>query len=224
MVDYLIDILISIPCVLVALVIHELAHGFIAYKLGDPTAKLMGRLTLNPLKHLDPIGTVCMIFFRFGWARPVPINTRFFKKPRRDICLSALAGPMANLLLAFIGAFIYSLSIYLLSDVVFESANFLFYVCVAYETLLFNFIWLNIALAIFNLIPLPPLDGSRILLIWLPYRIYAKILRYEREISALFIVILLLDSRVLGGIFTKALSFLVNLIYGGMMTLFSLIF
>ena len=224
MLDYLIEILISIPCVLAALVFHEIAHGYVAYKLGDPTAKMMGRLTLNPLKHLDPIGTICMIFARFGWARPVPIDARYFKKPRRDICLTALAGPMTNLILAFIGAFIYSLTSLLLSDVVFESANFAYYICVAVDTLLFNFIWLNIALAVFNLIPLPPLDGSRIFLIWLPYRIYVKLLRHEREIAALFMVLIIIDSRILDGVFTGALSVVVNLIFRGMMALFSLIF
>lgn len=224
MLDYLIEILISIPCVLAALVFHEIAHGYVAYKLGDPTAKMMGRLTLNPLKHLDPIGTICMIFARFGWARPVPIDARYFKKPRRDICLTALAGPMTNLILAFIGAFIYSLTSLLLSDVVFESANFAYYICVAVDTLLFNFIWLNIALAVFNLIPLPPLDGSRIFLIWLPYRIYVKLLRHEREIAALFMVLIIIDSRILDGVFTGALSVVVNLIFQGMMALFSLIF
>ena len=222
--EYFIELLIGFPCVIVALVFHELAHGFIAYRLGDPTAKNMGRLTLNPLKHLDPIGTISMVFFKFGWARPVPIDSRYFKKPRRDIALTALAGPMANLLLALIGAFIYSLSLIFLSKLTFESANFLYYVCLAYATLIETFVWLNIALAIFNLIPLPPLDGSRILLIWLPYRIYAKILRYEREIAALFLVILLLDSRVFSGLFSYGLSFLVNLVYNGMMSLFSFLY
>jgi len=224
MVDYLIDLLIGIPCVLLALTFHELAHGFIAYKLGDPTAKVMGRLTLNPIKHIDPLGAISMIFFKFGWAKPVPIDTRYFKKPRRDIALTALAGPLTNLLLALIGAFIYSLSLIFLKDIVFESANFLYYVCTAYSMLMVNFIWLNIALALFNLIPLPPLDGSRILLIWLPYRIYAKILRYEREIAAIFLILLLLDSRILNGILSGGLSFLVNLIFNGMMSLFSFIY
>ncbi len=224
MTEYLIEILIGIPCVIVALVFHELAHGFIAYKLGDPTAKIMGRLTLNPLKHLDVMGTLSMIFFKFGWAKPVPIDSRYFKKPRRDIALTALAGPAANLLLALVGAFIYSLSLIFLRELTFESANFFYYVCVAYATLIESFIWLNIALAIFNLIPLPPLDGSRILLIWLPYPIYAKILRYEREIAAMFLVILLLDSRILNGVFSSGLSFIVGFVFDGMMSLFSFLY
>ncbi len=224
MADYLIEILISIPCVLLALVFHELAHGYVAYKLGDPTAKSMGRLTLNPIKHLDLMGTLCMVFFRFGWAKPVPIDARYFKNPRRDIALSSLAGPMANLVLALIGAFIYSASIALVNKLTLEYESFLYYVFLAYFMLVTSFIWLNISLAIFNLIPLPPLDGSRIFLIWLPYRKYARILQYERQISMAFLLILILDSRLLGGYFIGALSFIVNLIYNGMISLFTLLF
>ena len=101
--DTLIQFLFVVPCVLIALTFHEFAHGYMAYKLGDPTAKNLGRLTLNPLKHLDPIGTICMIFFHFGWAKPVPINSRYFKKPRRDMALTAAAGPIMNFILALFG-------------------------------------------------------------------------------------------------------------------------
>ena len=222
--DYLISILISIPCVLVALVFHEVAHGFIAYKLGDPTAKYMGRLSLNPMKHLDPIGTLCMVFFRFGWAKPVPIDTRYFRKPRRDIALTSLAGPMANLILALIGAFIYSLCLAITYKVLPEYESFTYYVFVALLMLFSSFSWLNISLAIFNLIPLPPLDGSRIFLIWLSYGKYAKILRYERQISLAFMAALILDSRILGGYFIGALSFMVNFIYDGMLSLFTFLY
>ena len=222
--DYLISILISIPCVLVALVFHEVAHGFVAYKLGDPTAKYMGRLSLNPVKHLDPIGTLCMVFFRFGWAKPVPINTRYFKTPRRDIALSSLAGPMANLILALVGAFIYSLFLGFANTVSPEYESFTYYVFIAILSLFSSFSWLNISLAIFNLIPLPPLDGSRIFLIWLPYDKYAKIMMYERQISLMFMCVLILDSRILGGYIIGALSFIVNFIYDGMLSLFTFLY
>ena len=94
--------LITIPAVLLVIMFHELAHGVAAYKLGDPTAKRMGRLSLNPLKHLDPLGAVCMVLFRFGWAKPVPVNPRYFKDPKRGMALTALAGPLANIFLAFL--------------------------------------------------------------------------------------------------------------------------
>ena len=97
-------LILSVLAVIIALTVHEFSHGFIAYKLGDDTAKSLGRLTLNPLKHLDPIGALTMIFFRFGWAKPVPINPRNFKKPKRDFALTAVAGPMSNIILAFFSA------------------------------------------------------------------------------------------------------------------------
>ena len=106
----LFEILIRVPIVLICLVVHEVSHGYMAMKLGDPTARNLGRLTLNPLKHLDPIGAICMLFFRFGWAKPVPINTRYFKKPRRDMALTALAGPVSNFIMAFAGVFIFCIS------------------------------------------------------------------------------------------------------------------
>ena len=97
------QLLIRIPAVLIALTFHEVAHGYAAYRLGDPTAKSLGRLSLNPLKHLDPIGALCLLVFRFGWAKPVPINLRYFKNPRRDMALTALAGPLSNFVMAFAG-------------------------------------------------------------------------------------------------------------------------
>ena len=100
--EYVIHILLCLPIILLALSLHETAHGFVAYKLGDPTAKNLGRLTLNPIKHLDPVGFLCMILAGFGWANPVPINTRCFKNPRRDMALSAAAGPISNFLLAVV--------------------------------------------------------------------------------------------------------------------------
>ena len=103
----MIDLILSIPAVLIALTFHEVSHGYMAYRLGDPTAKALGRLSLNPLHHLDPIGAICLLLFRFGWARPVPINSRYFKKPRRDMALTALSGPVTNLILSFVSVFFF---------------------------------------------------------------------------------------------------------------------
>ena len=224
MVDNLIDILISVPCVLIALTFHEAAHAFVANKLGDPTAKYLGRLTLNPLKHIDIFGAICMLLFRFGWAKSVPVDTRYFKNPRRDMALTALAGPATNLILAIIGALIYSLYMLAVRGIAIEYKSFLYWVFYALSSILISFIWLNIALAIFNLIPLPPLDGSRIFLVWLPDHLYFKVMRREREIAMGFMMALILDSYVLDGILTYGLSFVVERVFDGIMWLFSFIY
>ena len=108
--NYLILKMLSLPAVLIALVLHEYAHGYTAWKLGDPTAKRMGRLTLNPMAHLDPVGAVLMVLVGFGWAKPVPVDPRNFKNPRKGMALTALMGPMTNLLIAFVSAFLYLLT------------------------------------------------------------------------------------------------------------------
>ena len=224
MIDYIIELLITVAIVLLALTFHECAHGYVAYFLGDNTAKDLGRLSLNPIKHIDIIGAICMLFFRFGWAKPVPINARYFKKPKRDIALSALAGPTANMILGFIGCLVYSLSMHLLENVTFESQGLAYWLCYAWLIFTLNFAWLNISLAIFNLIPLPPLDGSRILFAFLPDKAYYKIMKYEREIAIGFFIILFVDNRFLDGFLLGWLSVLVNLIFNGMNSMLSIIF
>lgn len=185
----IIELLITIPCVLVALTFHEFAHGYVAMRLGDPTARNFGRLTLNPLKHLDPIGTICMVLFGFGWAKPVPINTRYFKNPRRGMALSAAAGPIMNLLLSFVAAFVTEFVVWLAGTTVLQSAAASNVLIMAFR-LFYTFHRLNLALAIFNLIPLPPLDGSRILFIFLPPKWYFGLMKYERYIMIGFLVLL----------------------------------
>ncbi len=173
--------ILSALAVLITLTIHEFFHGYTAYKLGDNTAKNIGRLTLNPISHLDPLGAICMVLFHFGWAKPVPVNPRNFKKPKKDFALVALAGPVSNLVMAFISAFIY-----LLLNSIFGGVNFKseFIYNLASNTLLFIYIFhaVNVGLAIFNLIPVPPLDGSRLLNVILPPRLYFRIMQHERKI------------------------------------------
>ena len=186
---------ISALAVLIILSIHEFSHGFVAYKLGDPTAKNMGRLTLNPLKHLDIFGALCMIFFRFGWAKPVPIDIRYFKKPKRDFALVAIAGPLSNFICAFIGAFLY-LAFYRFAITVTIPNEFVYNLFYYTLYFLFAFHQINIGLAIFNLIPIPPLDGSRLLSALLPDRLYYKLLRHERKIYLAMILWLFLGNRI----------------------------
>ena len=180
----IISFVLSLPIFMLAFSIHEYAHGFVAGKLGDPTAKSLGRLTLNPIKHIDLFGFLSMLLFGFGWAKPVPINTRYFKNPKRDMAISALAGPVSNLLLAVVFALLlklyYSFFIFSVSS---EAAYFIY-------LFLILGIRLNITLAVFNLIPIPPLDGSRIMLLFLPTDTYFKIMRYERYLSIALMIAL----------------------------------
>jgi Zn-dependent protease len=204
----------SIPAVLIAITVHEYWHGRIAYKLGDPTAAEAGRLTLNPLAHLDPIGTLMLIFFRFGWAKPVPVNFNNLNHPRRDMIYVSLAGPVANILTAIIFALTLRLSYYFfLRITVVQNTVFLKLILTLIKGwLLFlqTGVIINLALAIFNLIPVPPLDGSKILLGFLPnsttYR-YAKLESYGP-----IILLILAYSGIIGKILFPVVDFLFNLL------------
>lgn len=193
--NYASQIIFSALAALIALTVHEAAHGYTAYRLGDPTAKSLGRLTLNPIKHIDPFGAVCMVLFHFGWARPVPINPRYFKKPKRDFALTALAGPVSNLLLALISALGYLLTVKGFSGVVFNSELAL-KLALNLTVFVYTFHAVNLGLAVFNLIPVPPLDGSRLLNVILPTRLYFKVMRYERQIYLALVGWLLLGDIV----------------------------
>ncbi len=206
--DFILQLIILAPPILLALTVHEFAHGYVAYRLGDPTAKSMGRLTLNPLKHLDPIGTLAFFIIKIGWAKPVPVNPNYFKNPRKDMLWVALAGPVVNLILAIISA----LSV----KVVWFLATILPYSAIAEAILvplnavLMASVWINLVLCIFNFLPIPPLDGSKILAGILPpdmARSYASVERYG------FVIILVLAfSGLLSKMIMPVISFARNIL------------
>ena len=194
--DILIELLISIPAVLLCLSVHEAAHGFAANALGDPTAKNAGRLTLDPIHHLDPIGTICLLLFHVGWAKPVPVDVRYFKKPRRDIALVSLAGPLSNFLLALIALFLQRIFMSGSSTILLAIGLF------CYSTAV-----MSIGLGVFNIIPVPPLDGSKILFSFLPYQAELKFARYQQYIQFGVLILLFL------GVLDTPINIAINFVY-----------
>lgn len=204
-----ISILSSCFVVFCCLPVHELAHGYIAYKLGDDTAKKQGRLTFNPFAHLNPIGTIMIFLFGIGYARPVPVNPNRFKNPKGGMALVAIAGPVSNLLMAFVFNFVYIALAANFNMTGFMGAVMYFFYFAA---------WVNITLAVFNLFPIPPLDGSKVLAALLPNRIYNKYMMYERYIMiALFVLLFtgVLDKpiSIVSGFFMRLISYLPALIF-----------
>ena len=177
--------LLSLPVMLMALSVHESAHGYAAYRLGDPTAHSLGRITLNPVKHSDLFGFLSMLVFHIGWAKPVPVNARYFKNPRKDFAIVGAAGPLSNICLALIHLLVLRLVLLFaknaaLKDTMPEGVWLTVLALVVY--LLYMGVAMNIILAIFNLIPIPPFDGSRIFYAFLPPKWYFGVMKYERYI------------------------------------------
>lgn len=198
------DMLLAVIPALICITLHELSHGFVAYKLGDNTAKNMGRLTLNPIKHIDIFGLIMMVVFKFGWAKPVPVNMRNFKNPKRDMAITALAGPLSNVLICCVVLFIYGL-VYLPCNLAgTEFAGSLLYA--VYITA-----YLSIALAVFNIIPIPPLDGSKVLFSLMSDESYMKLMRYERYGMLLLLVLIVTD--VLGNPLYAATEFVFDKLF-----------
>lgn len=205
--SYLLDIALSVLPALICITLHECAHGWAAYRLGDDTAKRMGRLTINPLKHIDIIGLAMMVLFRFGWAKPVPVDMRKFKNPKRDMAVTAAAGPLMNVILCLAALFLYGLT----APGAFYRGGALYYLNEGF----YLTAYLSLALALFNIIPIPPLDGSKVLYSFISDRAYMQLMRYERYgMIALLALIVLSDlsgldplSRATGWVFEKLFVF-----------------
>ena len=214
MFDKIFEIVWSIPAVLIAITFHEYCHGRMAYRLGDPTAAEAGRLTLNPLAHLDPIGTLMLLLFRFGWAKPVPVNFNRLNNPKRGMIYVSLAGPIANIAIAIIFAFILRLSYYLIGQITMTQNSSFFNILLTtlrgWLIFLQTGVIINLALAIFNLIPVPPLDGSKILLGLLPYPQAYKFAKLEAY-GPIFLLILVL-SGIIGKVLFPIVFFLFRLL------------
>lgn len=183
-----IQLLYTLPAVLIAIVLHEYAHGLVSVWMGDDTPKRQGRLSLNPLKHLDWAGLICLAVFQFGWAKPVQVNPRAYRRPKLGMALTALAGPVMNFLLAFLGYLVYA---------ALWKQGFFFrtgtVVSLVYSFLMI-YISVNLGLGVFNLIPIPPLDGSRILGLILPEKYYFGYMRYERYGMYVLMAIILIEN------------------------------
>lgn len=182
----ILSLILSIPGLLIALTFHEFAHGYAAYRMGDNTARYSGRLSLNPLDHLDIWGTLCLLFFHFGWAKPVPINPANFRDQKKGIIIVSLAGPFANFLLAFVCAVVCKI---LVSFTAASEIAVFFYQVFLYAEVM------NVGLMVFNLIPIPPLDGSKVLMEFLPPRARYEMYRIERYSG--IVLLILVWTRVL---------------------------
>lgn len=183
--------------VLIAIPFHEAAHALVSHWLGDDTAVRAGRLSLNPLRHFDPLGALCMLIGGVGWAKPVGVNPRNYKNPKVGMAISAAAGPIGNFLLAWVSMILYKCVIY----------SGLGGLVPALMLFLYDMVAMNLSLGVFNLIPVPPFDGSRIVLLFLPQRLYFKAMQYERQIM---LIVLLL---VFFGLLNRPLSIVVNFMW-----------
>ncbi|MBQ8304210.1 MAG: site-2 protease family protein [Clostridia bacterium] len=205
----IVQALSSLAVIFLTLPVHEFAHAYTAVKLGDPTPRYTGRLTLNPLKHIDYLGAASILLFGFGWAKPVQVNTRYFKNPKRDMAITAVAGPISNLVVCFISIFIATLitEIFPFSEVAFYIGVFLI-----------NIGYINVYLAVFNLIPIPPFDGSRLLSAFLPYKYYYALMRYERYL--MYGVLILCWT----GILSRPLGIVTDVVYNAIATAATFVF
>ncbi len=212
--DTILQLLIQIPILLITLTIHEFSHGYVAYFLGDDTAKRAGRLTLNPIPHIDPFGLLMLFIVHIGWAKPVPINPYNFQDQKRDTAITAAAGPVSNFIMAIILSVVFNFFHNMNSDIMY-TGNF---VSQFFMSMLIYAILINLALGIFNLMPIPPMDGSKILGGFLPDRIYAKYTAQERKgaqiLMIVFAVSYIFNLNIIGSVIMPPLNFFLKLLTG----------
>ena len=203
----LLDAVLRVAAVLLCLTVHETCHGLAAYALGDPTAKSMHRLSLNPLHHIDWFGLAMMFAAGFGWAKPVPVDPRYFKKPKQGMAVTALAGPVSNFLLAVL--------LILISKAIYLYAPYTAVWDAVFTFCLYTAAPLSIGLGLFNLLPIPPLDGSKVLGVLLPDEAYSKLMRYERYGILLLLALSLLGvtGNFISGVIVRVYETMFNLIY-----------
>lgn len=205
----IIEFLLLAPPFLFALTFHELAHGYVAWRLGDPTAKDAGRLTMNPIKHIDPLGALAFIIMKIGWAKPVPVNPAYFRNPHQGMLQVALAGPGANLLLAVVSAVLVRI---LFSLPLSDPSPLLVGLLQPMAQMLVASVWINIMLAVFNILPIPPLDGSKVLMGILPpdaARSYAQMEPY-----GFILLLVLFYLGLIGKVIMPIIQFSTNLLLG----------
>lgn len=206
------ELIYTIPAVLIAISMHEFAHGYVSYRLGDPTPKQKGRLSLNPFAHLDLVGTLCLLFFHFGWAKPVLVNPYYYKERKKGMVMVALAGPAMNFSIAFLSTFF--------MGVIFKITGGYAGTFIQYLYTFLNYVSLiNIGLGVFNLIPIPPLDGSKVLGAILPEDKYFKYMQYEKYgaiilMALLYLGVLDIPLGILRNGMENVISSIVSLILG----------
>lgn len=215
------DLILWVPVILLSISFHECAHAWMAYRLGDPTAKDEGRLTLNPISHFNLFGFLMMVIVHFGWATPVPVNPNNFKNPSKGMLYTALAGPVSNLILAVASSFLYMVVLVIGTHISVES-ELVYEILSNFLRILLYMMMLNIGLAIFNLIPVYPLDGSRVLTYFLPVQYNNFMVRYGQYIQIGFLLLVMLTS-VVGNLVGAVQGSIANLLISLWTKLFKLL-
>ena len=215
--DVLSRLAIMLVPALLAIMLHEVSHGYVAERFGDPTARLLGRLNLNPFKHLDPVGSIAVFVFGFGWAKPVPVNPSNFRRPRKDMVWVALAGPLSNLMLALFSALLLHILVWL-EPAAPGDAGLIVQMLTPLKMMVAFSLYINVLLAVFNLLPVPPLDGGRILMGFIP-DFYAALLSRLEPFGLILIVLLVFFTNLWSMVLAPVINVVVLIMAGKQMVL-----